>query len=451
MKPRSAPRILLVNPWIHDFAAYDFWARPLGLLTIAAVLREHGIEVDYLDCLDRFHPKAPPLNPKARHGRGPYLKTRIPRPDGLTDIPRHFCRYGIDPAWFTEDLQAVPEPDLILVTSLMTYWYPGVQETIQLLRQVYPEAPILLGGIYATLCRDHAETVSGADRVIPGNDILNILDLIAFYTGYSIKPRFDSKNPDAWPDPALDLQHTTPFAPLLTSRGCPFACAYCASRFLEPKRRIRSPERVMAEIRHWHEDYGVQDFVFYDDALLVHPDHHIIPLLKAVIDSGMGIRFHTPNAVHIREVSGELADLMRTAGFETLRLGLETAAFEEGSRLDRKVTEAEFKKAIGRLLDAGFDAGAVGAYLLAGLPDQTLNAVAHSIGIVRESGVTPVPAYYTPIPHTDLWDRARAVSRYDLAADPVFTNNALLPCWPEFSWEIVSYLKNLASGSSEST
>lgn len=450
MKSRPVPRILLVNPWIHDFAAYDFWARPLGLLTIAAVLREHKIEVDYLDCLNRFHPKAPPSNPNARRGRGPYLKTRIPHPGGLTDIPRHFCRYGIDPEWFKEDLQAVPEPDLILVTSSMTYWYPGLQETIQLLRQVYPEVPILLGGIYATLCRDHAEAVSGADRVFPGTDILNILDLIAEYTGYSVEPRFDPNAPDTWPDPALDLQQTIPFAPLLTSRGCPFACAYCASRFLEPNRRVRSPKRVMAEIRHWHEGHGVDDFVFYDDALLVDSDHHMIPLLRAVIDSGMEVRFHTPNAVHIREISEELADLMRTAGFTTLRLGLETAAFEEESRLDRKVTEAEFKKAIGRLLRAGFDAGAVGAYLLAGLPGQTLKAVADSICIVRESGVTPVPAYYTPIPHTDLWDRARAVSRYDLGADPVFTNNALLPCWPEFSWEIVSYLKNLARGPSES-
>ena len=34
---RDVPHILLVNPWIHDFAAYDFWAKPLGLLTLAAL------------------------------------------------------------------------------------------------------------------------------------------------------------------------------------------------------------------------------------------------------------------------------------------------------------------------------------------------------------------------------------------------------------------------------
>jgi hypothetical protein len=38
--PKDTPHILLINPWIEDFAAYDFWARPLGLLTIAGVLRK---------------------------------------------------------------------------------------------------------------------------------------------------------------------------------------------------------------------------------------------------------------------------------------------------------------------------------------------------------------------------------------------------------------------------
>ncbi len=51
----GSPRILLVNPWIHDFAAYDFWATPLGLLTLGAMLRDHGARVSYVDCLDRFH------------------------------------------------------------------------------------------------------------------------------------------------------------------------------------------------------------------------------------------------------------------------------------------------------------------------------------------------------------------------------------------------------------
>ena len=60
------PHILCVNPWIHDFAAYDFWAKPLGLLTLAAICRMHDCRVSYIDCLDRFDPRAPQTDPFLR-------------------------------------------------------------------------------------------------------------------------------------------------------------------------------------------------------------------------------------------------------------------------------------------------------------------------------------------------------------------------------------------------
>ncbi|WP_373501837.1 radical SAM protein [Desulfococcus sp.] len=440
-----APRILLVNPWIHDFAAYDVWAKPLGLLLLAAVLRDHGMAVSFIDCLDRFHPKAPPQNPYARHGRGPYHKTRIASPSGFFDIPRNFSRYGIEPEWFRADLAAIPAPDLILVTSLMTYWYPGVQETIQALRAYFPGVPVILGGIYATLCTDHAAMHAGADRVVSGDGIRPIFSWIESFTGYRAGLRFDPEDLDAWPYPAFDLQRAIGYVPLLTSRGCPFSCAYCASRYLEPRRRVRRPERVTREIRFWYDTFGVTDFVFYDDALLVQPERHIVPILKGVIRSGMAVRFHTPNAVHIREINGPLAELMLRSGFETLRLGLETTAFESRTTLDRKVDEGQFLRAVACLLGAGFEKRRLGAYLLAGLPGQPVADVERSILTVKDSGITPVIAYYTPIPHTPLWPAAVAASRYDIAADPVFTNNAVFPCMSEgFSWETLSRLKNLA-------
>ena len=53
LKGTSNPKCLLVNPWIHDFAAYDLWLKPLGLLYTGAVLREHGYKIDMIDLLDR--------------------------------------------------------------------------------------------------------------------------------------------------------------------------------------------------------------------------------------------------------------------------------------------------------------------------------------------------------------------------------------------------------------
>jgi len=446
----NGAHILLVNPWIHDFAAYDVWAQPLGLLTLGAILRQHGYRVTYIDCLDRFHPNAPQSDSSRRHGRGPYHKTPLAKPPGLEDVPRAYSRYGIEPEWLRQDLRAVPQPDLILVTSLMTYWYPGVIETIAKLKRAFPLVPIGLGGIYATLYPDHAAEFSGADGIITGAGESRILELAAEYTGQAVPPRFNPDNLDTYPYPAFDLRPAVGYIPLQTSRGCPFKCAYCASGFLNPRRLRRSPPAVVREIAHWHRLRGVRDFAFYDDALLMEAEQHAVPLLEGIIATGLELRFHTPNALHIRNISDETAVLMFRAGFTTLRLGLETTALDQRDQLDWKVTASEFKRAVACLQRAGFTADQIGAYLLVGLPDQDEAAIEASIRTVLDSGITPIPAYYTPMPHTSLWEAAVSASRYDLAADPIFTNNAIFPCRREgFSWSLITRMKALVqSGNS---
>ena len=445
---RDIPHILLINPWIHDFAAYDFWAKPLGILTLAALLRSHGLTVSYIDCLDRFHPQAPGGDPSARYGRGPYLKTRIAKPQGLRDVQRTFSRYGIKPRWFEEDLQELQPPDLIMITSLMTYWYTGVQETITILRAFFPDTAIILGGIYASLCDKHASKSAGADDIFRGPAEDALFGLIAQYTQFTTAPRFNPQKLDTYPYPALDLQNRVNYVPLLTSRGCPFKCTYCASPFLNPIRMRRSPDSVLEEIKFWHQSYQVRDFVLYDDAFLVDAERHAIPLLEKIIQADMHLRFHTPNALHVRGLNAQTARLLFRAGFKTIRLGLETAEFDQREIIDRKVTEEDFRQTAKYLKEAGFEKHQAGAYLLMGMPGQELAAVEQSIRTVQETQITPILAYYSPIPHTAMWPKAVAASRYDLEADPIFTNNSIIPCQSEaFNWATVSALKELASAS----
>lgn len=442
MAARQAPHILCVNPWIHDFAAYDVWASPLGLLVLAGILRDHGVRVSYLDCLNRFHPKAAHGDPEARFGRGPYRKTPLSMPRGLEDITRRFSRYGILPQWLDDDLKTIDKPDLILVTSIMTYWASGVKDTIDHIKTRWPDVPVVLGGIYATLCHDHALRTSGADRVVSGPFEHKILDLVDEMTGWAVAPRYDLTGLDDLPYPAYDLQGVIPHVALRTSRGCPFRCAYCASGYLAPSFSRRNPTDVLDEIRHWYHRYGVRNFAFYDDALLVSAEEHAALLFQGVIDSGMALHFHTPNALHVREITPDMARLMFEAGFETLRLGVESTDFDNRHNMDRKIRESDYTRAVSALLDAGFRPDQVGAYLLIGLPGQRFADVEYSVNQVLASGITPVLTHYTPIPHTSLWDDAVAASRYDLNADPVFTNNSIFPCRQEtFSWNEISQLK----------
>lgn len=441
------PHILCINPWIHDFAAFDFWAKPLGLLSIAAILRENGVNISYIDCLDRFHPNEPGRPKLLWDGRGPFRKIQIPVPACLEHIGRKFSRYGILKEWFEADLDRIEKPDLIFVTSLMTYWASGVKETIETVKTVYPDVPIVLGGIYASLCHDHAVRTSGADRVVKGPGEPLLKGILKEFTGFDLKDERLQKSPadlDALPFPALDLQHKLTYAPVLTSRGCPFSCEYCASSYLEPVLRQRSPETVYKEIAHWHETSRIINFAFYDDALLVNAENHAFPLFEKIIASGMNLNFHTPNALHIRAVTKQAADLMFRAGFKTIRLGLETTEFNAHRSYDKKVAENEFLTAVEHLKTAGFEKNRIGAYLLCGLPGQNLEKLELSIKFVKKTGILPVLAYYTPIPHTPLWEEAVQNSKYDLLEHPVFTNNTLFPCvTSDHDLKRISQLKNL--------
>ncbi|MDD9302356.1 MAG: cobalamin B12-binding domain-containing protein [Desulfobacter sp.] len=426
------PHILCINPWIHDFAAFDFWAKPLGLLSLAAILRQNRVKVSFMDCMDRFHPLQTRPGKILWDGRGPFDKTPIPIPEDLAfyleDETRAFCRYGTPKEWIEQDLLAMEPPDLIMVTSLMTYWASGVAQTIELVKHFFPEVPLVLGGIYASLCQDHAEQFSGADRVVTGPGETILADLVEEFTGFKMTCLPDPKDLDTSPFPALDLQNHMAYAPILTSRGCPFSCEYCASSFLEPRLRRRSPDHVFKEICHWHDHFNIKHFPFYDDALLINPKNYAFPLLEKIIGADLDLNFHTPNALHIREINPKAARLMFQAGFKAIRLGLETTNFSKERHHDVKVRADEFFAAVQSLKDAGFQKEQLGAYLLCGLPDQDLEDVKKSMDLVKQTGILPVLAYYTPIPHTPMWEEALACARFDLSAHPGLTNNSLFPC-----------------------
>ncbi|MEW6327604.1 MAG: cobalamin-dependent protein [Thermodesulfobacteriota bacterium] len=440
------PRLLLINPWIYDFAAYDLWARPLGLLYLASILRRNGFVVDFVDCLATRHSETSgglksKRSKSQKFGTGNFLRTPVPKPAGLKDVPKTYSRYGITPEEFRARLKAIERPDAVLVTSLMTYWYPGVFEAIRLTKKIFPGVPVILGGIYATLCADHARGYSGADYVLPGPGEETVWPLLTNITGCA--PAFipETQTLDGHPYPAFDLPGNRDYVCLLTSRGCPFRCAYCASHKLFPCFTQRAPEAVLGEIYYWYQKYNIQDLTFYDDALLINKKRHIWPILEGVIREKLPVRFHTPNALHIREIDDYTARLLFQAGFKTIRFGFETANMARHKDMDGKICEGDLIQAIKCLRQAGFETKEIGVYILSGLPGQEWQEVAYSIEYVKAAGGVPYLAEYSPIPGSPLWLKAVETARFPIAADPIYQNNSIFPCAADFSWETVQRIK----------
>jgi len=333
----------------------------------------------------------------------------------------------------------LPRPNLILITSLMTYWYPGLFATIIFLKENFPGVPVLLGGTYATLCPAHARKYSGADRVLTGPWNGEKMRIVSDYLNGALEP-FEEKFP-SWPFPAFDLYPRLEYVCLLTRCGCPFTCTYCASSKLAPRIESRTPESIVKEIIYWRGQWGIQDFAFYDDALLLDSTVHILPILQEVNQRNLQVHFHAPNALHAGMIDKEVATILFRGGFKTIRVGLETASETRQRETGGKVNNAEFKEAVRNLKLAGYAGEEIGVYLMAGLPGQRVEEVEESIAFVKEAGAKSILVEYSPIPGTPLFEQAKKFSTFDLE-EPLWQNNSILPCrWEGFTWEDFRRLK----------
>lgn len=447
--------VLLIAPWIYDFAAYDLWTEPLGLLYIAATIREYGYDVTLIDCLDRHHPdllitpgiKKPRSN---RYGCGKYRKTLLEKPPALAHVPRYYGRYGIPLGTFDKELESVGRPDAVLITSGMTYWYPGPWMALERVREAYPDVPAILGGIYATLCPEHARQ-SGADYIVEGPGEREVLLLLDQLTGNVPDPGRIPDSLDACPYAAHDLRRVVEHIAILTSRGCPFHCTYCASRLLHPVGFARrDPISVVDEIEYHHHTYGATDFAFYDDALLVDARRHIHTILDEILQREIPCRFHTPNGLHARYITADLAVKMFQTGFKTIRLGLETTNTARQRQMGDKVEPCEVRKAITFLRQAGFSSSEIGVHILVGLPGQPVSEVKASIAYVHDCGALIKLALYSPIPRTVEWERAVALGAIDARADPLLHNNSIYPLYADESgYAALQKLKDAAREANE--
>ena len=404
------PKILLVNPPIYDFSAYDFWLKPYGLLRVAGYLRSQA-QLSLFDYLDRFHPLAP-SHPAPRPGtweRGPFYAENVPKPAPFATIPRTYRRYGLPRALFQTLLAEASPFDVALIQTVMTYWYPGVQEVIADIRAYSPQTTIVLGGVYATLCPQHARGL-GADLVIDRDHLEPLWQLLCLTPQLQEVPLWE-----AYTDLRIGI--------LKLADGCPFKCTYCSVPQVYPPFAARPLERALAELA-WLRQCGAQHIAFYDDALLFKPDQILLPFLRQVMQRGLEAYFHTPNALNARFITKDVARLMVQAGFQTFFLGFESSAYTWQRHTGGKVYAHELEQAVEHLVSAGADICQITAYLIMAHPQTDQQDIEASMHFAHHLGLRLMLSEFSPIPGTPDGERCRQWVDLD---EPLWHNKTVFP------------------------
>jgi radical SAM superfamily enzyme YgiQ (UPF0313 family) len=340
---------------------------PLGIGYLAAGVRQHGHEVAILDL----------------------AKKRMNAQKGIREL-------------------VALKPELIGISILSTAYLPA-REIIQEIRRELPGVPVVVGGPHITalpedalrnlgvsvgvvgeaelafpalvdkiangesldgdlpsLCRLENDKVTCSERA----DFLQDLDSLPF-------PAWDLMDPRTYPDLPHQLLHRKfPVGSVMTSRGCPFDCTFCASTTLWGRGwRTRSPENVVDEIEMLVRDYEVKEIHIEDDNFTLKRSH-AAAVCEEILRRGLDIVWCTPNGVRVDSLDDEMVALMKRAGCYGLGFGIESGSQRVLDYNNKKLDLDKVAAKVEMVRRHGIETN---GFFIVGLPGEDVESIRETI------------------------------------------------------------------------
>ena len=400
--PLGTRRALLINPPVYDAQYWARWSQPAGLLRIATLLKQKGYYVDLVDCMETNDRG---MVSKARRYDAHSLPIAVRRDNILKPI----YHFGMSLEVLEQHLRTFESPDEIWITSIMTYWWESTRDVVRLTKRLFPNATILVGGIYPTLAPEHALENIEADIIFKG-EIREASQLPTDLSLYTKPPSY---------------------AILATSRGCPWDCVYCAARTLNgsAKVRVRTTEDILEEIRYKNKHLGIRRFGFYEDNALINREH-FAEVMEAIIASNLSLELYAPEGFETRLLDEHILRLMKSAGFKKVHLPLETVRSDISRQWNRRHASTDsFELALESAIRAGFKPRTqeINAFVLFGLPDERLEDVVDSTLYAHHMVGSVIPMLFSPVPSTHVFRKHSSYLLDELGWDLQDLNGKFLP------------------------
>jgi radical SAM superfamily enzyme YgiQ (UPF0313 family) len=353
---------------------------PLGIAYIAAVLRNEGYKVSIIDA----------------------------NAENLSD---------------DNIIELLKQNDTKIVAISCNY-SPLHNPTITLSERIKTEfnIPIIVGGNHATAMAEKILSSSYAiDYIVLGEGERTVLNLVKALENNTplnqilgVAFREDGKvcrTPDApliedldqIPDPAYDLLPMKKYNRynIITSRGCPFKCTYCASNIVFRRRvRYRSPIRVLDEIEFLIKKFGLKHFWFSDDTFTTNTNY-TISLLDEMQKRSLKITWSCLTRIDV--VKRETLEKMKKSGCSYISYGIESGNQHILDEIGKNITTKEILEALNLTHDVGIPQY---GFFIVGFPGETRNSIMDDFKLIMESKLDGAAFnILIPLPGTKMMDQ----------------------------------------------
>ncbi|MFO7865769.1 MAG: radical SAM protein [Candidatus Aminicenantes bacterium] len=380
-------KILLIDPPFSRLMGFYRFFFPYGLGALSSYLKKDGHEVLIYD---------------VDHGRTPVSMTS-------TDLLNVFHKYleGVrdqdHPIWNeVEKVMRDFQPDVVGITFLSTKM-GAVQNLTRMAKRIFPEVPVVLGGAHPTVLYESSLKKTGADYVVLGEGEETFAELARFLEKGGTRPEkirglaFRSGNGGIIRTPARPLirdldkmpfpdreslyrketYRPDDFSMIMTSRGCPYNCAFCSSIW-ERRVRYRSVRSIVEEIESLVNRFKTGNIYFKDDTFTL-SRKRVLAFCDELEAKNLDINWECLTRIEL--VDEDIIQRMRRTGMNNLKIGIETGSQRLLNETNKNVTLEQIKRGAGVLnrLNQKWS-----AFFMLGYPDETEEEIELSRKLIQE-------------------------------------------------------------------
>ncbi len=308
----------------------------------------------------------------------------------------------------------------VVISDMSSLDEPLIEADVYGISSTTPQFPYAIRVAEMIRCRykNKTKVIIGGPHVTSVVPNTNLFDIIIRGEGESLITKTDNgvyqaepiKDLDAIPFPARELINLKdykyslngrPATHAITSRGCPFSCAYCDKEMWGKKVRYRSAGNVLKELDQLNKDYGYDAFMFFDDTFTLNK-----PRLEELCDGFKARGFIWRCFSRVDTVSYHDLMMMKEAGCYEIGVGIESCNQSMLDRMHKGTTVEQNTRFIKWTKELGIRNK---AFLIMGFPGETRESLDDLINWVKE--VKPDDfdlSVFMPIPGSDVWNNPKA-------------------------------------------